>query len=358
MKNHKIKKLKISFFVILIFQVQCSLAQSIDSVGLVQGGMGEADEASASVIGNRKGKAIEINYTAFPSFNITSDSRFEGLEDAHGEFETAKAVEFKLKIPIILKSRTKIISGLKYKYEKYTFKEPENISYDLYKNLQEKHLRSIDLDFYLSRSLRNYHFFLSKVGLELNGDFGEESHLPFTRFIKYSISGLYGWKHDKYTSYGFGLYLSYTFGRPRIYPAFLWNKTYNQKWGIEAILPANFYLRHNLSEKSILIAGYDVEGDSYHIVLDDPPLSEIKTLELRKSDIRLLLTYEQEIYDFLWFSISGGYRFNINFNLSEDNDFSNDIILKNNIDNSPFLQLSIFAVPPKKLTTKFHKEIK
>lgn len=353
-----LEKIRISLVIILVFQFQLTFAQSPDSTALVTEGMGKPDEASASVIGNRKAKGIEINYTVFPAFDITSASKFNGLDNAEGEFKTAKAIEFKLKIPLVLKSRTKIITGLKYKYEEYKFKEPEEIEYALYKNLQEKHLRSINLDFYLSRSLPNYHFFLSKVGLQLNGDFGQDSHLPFTRFIKYTASGLYGWKQDKYTSYGFGLYLSYTFGRPRIYPAFLWNKTFNERWGIEALLPANFFFRYNISEKSILLAGYDVEGDSYHIVVDDPPLSEIKTLELRKSDIKLLLTYEQEIYDFLWFSVSAGYRFNINFNLSEDNEFSNDIILKNNIENSPFLNFSIFVVPPKKLATKFNKEIK
>src|SRR5690606_31041710 len=114
--------------------------------------------------------------------------------------------------------------------------------------------------------------------------------------------------------------------------------------------------RNTLSEKSFLLGGFDVEGDSYHIAIDSPPLNTIKTLELRRSDVRLLLTFEQEIYDFLWLGISGGYRFNINFNLSENNHFSNDFILKNDIENSPFITLSIFAVPPKSLQEKFSKK--
>lgn len=333
----------------------CAFSQVEDSLDVALSGMDLPDEATPGVVGDRKGKAIEINYNVFPGFKVESISKYPGVANAQSEFERAKSLEFKLKIPIVLKRRTKVITGLKYRYEEYQFKNPELLDYPLYENLENKHLNAVSLDFYLVRSLKNYHFFLSKVGLQLNGDFSRDSSLPFTRFIKYTASGLYGWKKDSYNAYGFGVYLSYTFGRPRIYPAFLWNKSINPKWGIEALLPANFYLKHNFSDKSILLGGFDVDGDSYHIVIDSPPLSSINTLELRRSDIRLLLTYEQEIYDFLWFSVSGGYRFNINFNLSENNDFSNDFILKNNIENSPFVTLSLFAVPPKKLTEKFNK---
>lgn len=343
---------------IILSHWQITKAQSADSLALIDVGMGKHNEASPGVEGNRKGKAIEFNYSMFPAFGITSDSKMEGLNDSQAKFDQAKSLEFKLKVPVILKPRTKVITGISYKYEEYKFNSPQTLDYPLYENLEDKHLKSLSLDFYLLRSLKNYHFFLSKSGLELNGDFSEDSSLPFTRFLKYSVSGLYGWKKDKNTAYAFGLYLSYTFGRPRIYPAFLWNKTFNEHWGIEALLPANFYLRYNISPSSILVGGFDVEGASYHLNLDTPPLSQIKTLELRKSDIRLLMTFEQEIYDFLWFSITGGYRFNINFNLDKNNDFSNDIILENNIENTPFVMFSIFAVPPQSLSTKFNKKMK
>ena len=197
---------------------------------------------------------------------------------------------------------------------------------------------------------------MSKIGAQVNGDFNETGPLPLARFFKYTASGLYGWKKDEFTAWGIGLYFSYTFGRPAIYPAFLWNKTFNEKWGIEALLPASFFLRHNLTNKSILLAGYDVDGESYHINIDDPPLSAIKTLELRKSEVKLSLTYEQEIYDFLWFSVATGYRLNINFDLSKDNSFSNAKIVDNDINNTPYFSISLFAVPPQKLSTKFIKD--
>lgn len=327
-----------------------------DSLDQISTGEDPPAIASPSVEGNRKAKGIEINYNRFAPFNIVSDSRMQNVNDAEGELKSAKSLEFKLKAPIILRPKTKLLTGVSYLYEEYKFRSPNELNYGLYKNLEDKHLHSVSLDFYFIRSLNERNFFLSKAGLELNGDFSNNGPLPFTRFIKYSASGLYGWKKNRFTSYGLGVYLSYTFGRPRIYPAFMWNHTINDKWGIEALLPANFFLRRYLSQKSILLLGYDVEGASYHIVVDDPPLSEIKTLELRKSDIRVLLTFEREIYDFLWFSVSAGYRFNINLNVSENNSFNNDVIIENKIENRPFIGLSLFAVPPKKLSTKFIKD--
>lgn len=309
------------------------------------------NEASPGVEGDRRPKGVEINYFQINNYAIESKSEKEGVGNKNGEIEQFTGLEFKLKAPVVLKPRTKVLIGLSYKVEEYNFENAANIDYPLYRNLEDKILRSAGLDFYLSRSITKNRFILGKFGLELNGDF-TDAGLPFSRFFKYSAAALLGWKVNPRTSYGVGLYLSYTFGRPRIYPGFLWNKTFNEKWGIEALLPANFMVRYSFSEKSILLGGFDVNGQSYHIIIDDPPLNTIKTLELRRSDILLMLTYEQEIYDFLWFSISAVHRFNINFYLSENDDFSNNAILDNNIQNKPYLKFSIFLVPPRKLMSK------
>lgn len=312
-----------------------------------------SNTASASVIGEQMPKGAELNFFHINEFKITSESKKEGLNDAESEVGRFRRYEFKFKVPAVLKARTKLIVGLSYVKEEYEFKNEDNLTYPLYRNLEEKPLRSVGLDLYFGRSISKNRFILGKFGMDLNGDF-TDAGLPFSRFFKYSLAGLIGWKRNPRTSYGVGLYLSYTFGRPRVYPGFMWNKTFNEKWGVEALLPAKMMIRYNFSEKSILLGGFDLNGQSYHLIVDNPPLSDIKTLELRRSDILLKLTYEREIYDFLWFSAGVGYRINHNFYLSENNDFSNAAILDNTIQNKPYLNLSLFLVPPEKLMNK-HK---
>ena len=43
-------------------------------------------------------------------------------------------------------------------------------------------------------------------------------------------------------SWGVGIAYSYTFGDPLLFPVFVYNQTFTQKWGIEALLPF-FFIR-------------------------------------------------------------------------------------------------------------------
>ena len=78
-----------------------------------------------------------------------------------------------------------------------------------------------------------------------------------------------------------------------------------------------------------------------------------KKLNLLKN-LLTKITYEREIYDFLWFGLSVGNRFNIAFDLSEKNTFLNRNTpqVTNELKNAIFYQASIFLVPPKKWRNK------
>ncbi len=310
---------------------------------------------SPSVVGGRRSKALTIGLMLLPAFDIRSVSRIEALEDANIQVKNLEVVGIKLKIPIILKPRTKLIFGFGYRYEEYNLRE-EQPQPAVFANLKDKKLNSLDFNLFLSRAIAPNRFLIMRGGVQFNGDYGQNK-FPIARYTKYIFSGIYGWKKNKYTFNGVGLYFNYNLGSPSLYPAFVWNKTFNEKWGIESILPAKINLRYNFSEQSILVASTEIEGSSYHIVLNDPPLSAFQALELRRADILNAITFEQEIYDFLWFSMSVGYRHNVNFDVSEDNKIGSATIIDNQVGGGPFAQISLFVVPPGKLTTKILKEV-
>ena len=307
--------------------------------------------ASPNIIGARRSKAIQVSYNVLGPYNIKSSPLVPGLGEGSARLRKLEEIAFSVRVPISWQGRTIIVAGIDYLYEEYNFEEPAALSYDFYTNLENKHLNSLDGQLYILHALNERTFIGARLGLELNGDY-EDKKLPFRQQAKGSVAAVYGWKSNPYTVYAVGAYYSYTWGRPAIYPVVIWNQTFNERWGVEAVLPQSIRLRHNFSQKSILLLGTRVNGRSYHIISDKPPLSDYPFLELRSSNVYFFLEYEQEIYDFLWFGLTGGYRYNISFNIAEENSFSNQEIIENKVGASPYLNVSLFVVPPRNLLKK------
>lgn len=300
---------------------------------------------SPGVEGDRRSKGIQISYNHIASFDIVSLPTVAGIGAAEARLQKLEEIEFSLRLPVLWKGRTTIAAGVNYLYEEYNFIDPSALSYDFYTNLQNKHLNSLGAQVFLVYALNERAFIGSRIDIELNGDY-EDNYLPFRQQAKGSVAAVYGWKTNPYTLYGLGAYYSYTLGRPSVYPVFIWNETFNERWGVEAVLPQSFRIRRDFSKETILLLGTMVRGRSYHVLSEKPPLKDYPYLELRNSNAYLFLEFEQEIYDFLWFGLTGGYRYNINFNISEENTFSNSRIIENEVGHSPYFNVSLFVVPP------------
>ena len=91
-----------------------------------------------------------------------------------------------------------------------------------------------------------------------------------------------------------------------------------------------------------------MNGATYNIQLDDPNFPEGQDYYLRKSEFRLMVTYEREIHDWLWFSIESGVRSNINFDLDDSAKRNANTVIENDFNSAFVLNASIFMVPPRK----------
>ena len=335
------------FYFLLCFTYLLSINELSGQTAIPPADGVKQEWVSPSVKGDRRSKGIQVSYNLIAPFDIKSTPTVSGIGAAEARLQKLEEIEFSLRLPITWKGRTTVAAGVSYLYEEYNFIGPSALNYDFYTNLQNKHLNSLEVKVYVIHALNGRAFIGSRVGLELNGDY-EDNELPFRQQAKGSIAAVYGWKPNPFTVYGVGAYYSYTLGRPSIYPVVIWNKTFNDRWGVEAVLPQSFRIRRDFSEETILLFGAKVRGRSYHIISDEPPLKDYPYLELRNSNIYAFLEFEQEIYDFLWFGLTGGYRYSVNFNISEENSFSNSRIIENKVGHSPYFNISLFVVPPSK----------
>jgi hypothetical protein len=185
----------------------------------------------------------------------------------------------------------------------------------------------------------------------LNGDYSP-TDLPNTDFLKISLTPVFGFRKTPYFTYGVGVNYGYAFGRRTFAPVFIYSRTFNSHWGVDAALPASLKVRRTSdNQKSILYGIAELNGANYTLRVVDSVFAKYPTLSLQKSEIRTLITWERELYDFIWMSVSGGVRGNIRFRIAEKDKFairSPDVLIVNRMKPAMFFNVSLFFVPPKR----------
>jgi len=291
-------------------------------------------------------KIAELQYEVLGTFSATSESDQFGASRA--DIDKDRRIKIKLKFPLVLKSKLNIIGGIGYRNERFSFDNIEETNYPIYQRLENRSLKQVAVQIYLKKDLENQKFLFGYFANSLNSD---EIQLDnFFNQLKTSLSVVMGKQRDEDTQIGFGISFGFDFGRPRIYPLFIYNKRLDYRWDVQLLLPKEAKLRYTISAKMHLLAKIGVSGTSYH--LQDQPLEGFNKLELRQSSIRFRLALEREIYDWLWFGIKPGYNLPINLFISEPKKSRKDSIINIDAEAAPFINLQLFAVVPRHLWKK------
>jgi hypothetical protein len=299
------------------------------------------------VRGMQKPKGIEIKYERILDYSIRSRTRGEGLTDGAGEVRRSRRWDFKAKVPLVNRPAFKLAAGLHYLVEEYRFENVSVKPYPFYTSLEDKSLKSLGASLYLLKSTPGQTFFVIRASVSLNGDY-QAGNFPTADYLRVSVSPLLGWKKTPHLSYGLGFSYSYDFGRPAIYPMLVYNQTFNQRWGVEAILPAYVKLRYNINPKSVAYLKAEGNGANYNIRLAYPNRQQTSTYYLRSLAARIVLDYEREIYDFLWCGLEAGVRRNLDFSLATTNRRRSSTVLDNRLNDAFFFEATLFLVPPKR----------
>ncbi|WP_299826430.1 DUF6268 family outer membrane beta-barrel protein [uncultured Pontibacter sp.] len=302
--------------------------------------------ASPGVRGMGRGRGVVIGYERLPGFDIDSESDDPRIGGGNGKVRRHNKFSTRVVAPVVNKPQTKVIVGVDYQLEEFNFEGLTPTSYPLYRYLEDKNLKSLGLQVAYLHSLDARRFYLVRLKGELNGDYNRDD-INVSDYLKVNVEAAYGWKKSPDFAIGVGLQLGYTFGRQSVYPGILYNRTFNDKWGVESIFPANARLRYNLNEKTLLYGGYRLEGSSYNMYIDETPLSSFGELELRRTDIKALLRLEREIYDFIWFSVEGGFRQYYRHRVFDEIG-SRDPLITNDLAGAGYVGVELFLVAPRK----------
>ncbi len=293
-------------------------------------------------------KGIIFNYKNVLNYSINSEFNDKQYSE---EITRDRVSQFKIRLPVLLKPSFKFLMGFEYSGQKYKFKDNLRTDNDFFVLLNRKPLQTLALKFYTIKAFKPNKYLAARVGFRLSGDYANKLENPLLDYLRASATVLYGFKLSRDLTWGAGLSFSYTFGRRILLPILSYEKRFNDYLSIELALPYKIELRYGINPSNILLFVNRVSGDRYNIYM---PTISSENLYLESSSFISKIRFEKEIYDFLWGGIDIGYRRNVEFGISTENNFQrrNNPLFTNRLTDGLILNTSIFLVPPKKFKQK------
>ena len=297
-------------------------------------------------------KALQVSWENVFRYGMQSTGTRPAIGDGFNVVGREERLSLKLKVPLYLSDSWKLLLGFQYENEDFVFsRKASDPGYALHQGLHDHNLKRIGTSLYLTKAWRGNRYFGMKLGADLNGDYGAD-RLPLSRYLRISVSPMLGWKVGEDVFLGGGLSYNHTLGRPSLMPFLVYNHTFNERWGIETILPARARVRMNINESSLLYAGFRFDGASYAIHAEVPDLPGQENFQLRISELRFTASIEREIHDFLWFEVEAGVRTDLRFDLTEDKRIQPEVYISSERRAAPFVRAGIFLVPPERWMKK------
>ena len=310
--------------------------------------------ASVKVSGKSPDKLISVGYDFQGSCDMKAGA-FGTFSESTQKVNFTHGFRFGANIPVISKNNIIIQAGLIYWNYQYEFENPDALTHPLHQTLNNNGLNTIDGAITIYKPLNEKSFLLGRVAAGMSGDYKLGDFQPL-KYNRYSIALLWGKKPSDTKQWAIGVSRTYRAGEVNYLPVFMYNWTSsNRKWGVETLFPARGDVRYNFSPRSMLFAGFDLEGTSFRIGNKNELADPYNDLELRRSELRFRLKYERQIIGFIWVSVKAGYRYDYSFNVDrvENGDdffrgFFGDqpYMMENSLTNPLYFNFSINLVSP------------
>jgi len=289
-------------------------------------------------------KIAEFTYSNIFDYNLRSQSSQFG--DYQSKVQRFEKIRARLILPAVLKEHFKLGVQLMYDRETFLFEsEYGHNDYPLFEKLDSRRFHSTGFRIMGQNKLNNGSEITFVAGLKFNSD---HIHWDFTEEANYSIDFMYRKKIARGRVIGGGLTMGYNIGQPYFYPVLIYEKDFSKKLKMNLTLPKLASLKYLFSNKANLTLLAVVKGSRY--LLRHHNLGEEGDLVLDKSELRLTIAYEREVFNWIWIGIEGGFSNNLRYDVRhlENYDKAFDLVYNG----GTFLKTGIFLVPPRKWFNK------
>lgn len=319
--------------------------------------------ANARIVGTAPQRFVSVGFDWQAPYDMKLSRIGSYAEDAvipdaqfgNGEVTYTGGIRLIANIPVISRNNFIWQMGGNYWETGYNISniQGDSSATGVMRELNQKGLRTAGLSTTLYKPLNEYQFILMQASLDMSGDYD----LSLQSQTRLSMAALWGKRPHDRLQWAVGVSRTYRVGAVNYLPIFMYNWTsLDRKWGIEALLPARGAVRYNFSGTSLLMAGFELEGQSYRINnFSDVPAGVSNSLEIRRGELRPRLEYQRQLYGFFWIGAQVGYRINYIYhadNLPNGKEFFRGFFgdqpyaMLNSLGNAPYVNLTINFVSP------------
>lgn len=288
-------------------------------------------------------RIISLGYEYQADFHLPSvplSAMLPAMEEFH--VNRVNSWRFQVNLPVI--SNTKLIwqLGANYWSSRFFVEKPGT---NLFANgLNNSAMVSAGINTTIFKPLNEKNFLILQASLDGNGVFQRVSDVN-RNALTLSGTVVYGWKKSEKNMIGVGLARTYRAGQLIHLPVLLWNKTFNDHWGMELLFPARGYLRYNVSTSNIFQLGYELEGNQFWMGLTNSPNGSVF---IQRSELKPRIMWDKKISGFIWLNAQAGLRYNWRFDVMNEYDARKDNLryFTSNLGNPLFFSISLNFVSP------------
>ena len=333
------------------------------AVELVDGGKTKT-YANSRIVGTAPQRFVSVGWDVQGPYDMTFSpigSYPEGTEFAANQLATGRAqytggFRFNANIPVISRNNLVWQMGATYWDTRYNITDIAGDATasgkDVLNALNQNGIRTGGINTTIYKPLGEYTFVLVQASVDMSGDYG----FGLQNEVRTSVAALWGKRPNDRKQWAVGLSRTYRVGAMNYIPIFLYNWTApNRKWGIEALLPARGAVRYNIDRKSLIMAGFELEGQSYRLNGLSMLPSDQGSLEIRRGELRPRLEYMRQLTGYFWVGVQAGYRLNYSFDadvLPTGKEFfrgftgTQPFAMLNSLGSAPYAQITINFVSP------------
>ena len=274
-----------------------SLAQT-DSTEVLEdySNYGEVDGvkryATQKVLNQTPAKIISLGYDYTGEFHMPGIRIAENitqLDDRH--VSQVNVFRAQLNIPVI--ATNKLIWQLGANYWGSQFQIENAGSNSFTKSLNQSSLISAGINTTIFKPLNETNFIILQASADINGLFTQESKIS-SNALTLSATAIYGWKKSEKNMIGTGIARTYRAGRLIYVPVLFWNKTFNDKWGMELLIPAKGYVRYNINTSNMIQAGFELEGNQFSMPI---PSTQTGQFYIQRGEFKPRIMWDKKITD-------------------------------------------------------------
>jgi Domain of unknown function (DUF6268) len=338
--------MRLIFTFICLFNASFVFSQTDTTENFDYSNFGDADGVqrycTQKVLNQTPQRIISLGFEQYGQFSMPGISFNPRQFPTQININQVNAIRAQVNVPVI--SNTKIIwqVGANYWNSKFNVDNP-NVN-DFASALDKRSLLTTGLNTTIFKPLNEKNFLIFQASADLNGLFENADHIE-TKAITASGTFIYGWKTSEKNMIGTGLARTYRAGRLLYVPVLFWNKTFNDKWGMELLLPARGFVRYNISTSNMLQAGFELEGNQYLMHL---PNTASKNTYIQRGEVKPRIMWDKKLTGFLWLNAQVGLRYNYRFDVVNQYDAKEESrrYFSSDLGNPLFFNISLNFVSP------------